>query len=261
MVGVFRDFVARNMRHASCVLDEARYYARSFFGPMPTRLDLLPAGAGGGSVLVLPGFLACDASTRPLRRGLKRMGYHVFKLGMGRNMGVSEQTLYDVDMRVRELVQRRGEPIILIGWSLGGLIAREYAKHAPELVRAVITLGSPIQGDLRTLPIARLYEWLAGHKVDAPPIDCALDEKPPQPTAAIWSPRDTVVPLAYARGNRRSCDFDIEVRCAHLGYCTDIDAMLAIDRAIARCCPEAASHKTAALLAYHGAEPIAAEAA
>ena len=258
MSGTFRQLLARNIHHASCVFDEAYFYGRSLFGPPKTRNHLLPVGEGGASVLVLPGFLACDASTRPLRHGLRRMGYHVFKLGMGRIHGVNETTLHDVDSRVRKLVQQRGEPIILVGWSLGGLIAREYAKHAPDMVRAVVTLGSPIAGDLRELPISRLYELLAGHKVDQPPIACEIGKKPPQPTVAIWSRRDTVVPLDYARGARGAVDMEIGVDCAHLGYCASPDVMLAIDRAIAHCCPGCAIRKTAARLTSARATPVAA---
>ena len=258
MSGTFRRLLARNIHHASCVFDEVYFYSRSLFGPLKSRSDLLPVGEGGASILVLPGFLACDASTRPLRDGLRRMGYHVFKLGMGRIRGVNETTLHEVDARVRELVQLRGEPIILVGWSLGGLIAREYAKHAPDRVRAVVTLGSPISGELRELPISRMYELLAGHRVDQPPIECAIGEKPPQPTISIWSSRDTVIPLEYARGGRGGVDMEIGVDCAHLGYCTSPDVMLAIDRAIAHCCPGCASRKTAARLENASAAPVAA---
>ena len=90
--------------------------------------------------------------------------------------------------------------MILVGWSLGGIYAREVAKLRPELAAKVITLGSPFSGDPRANNVWRLYEWVAGHPVDDPPIKTDLAEKPPVPTLAIWSRRDGIVSVASARG-------------------------------------------------------------
>ena len=198
------------------------------------------ASRGGPRVLVLPGLLATDAAMRPMRLALCHAGYRAYRWGLGRNLGASADLFDRLDRRIDQLQRWDERPIILLGWSFGGLIAREYAKVAPGRIRAVITLGSPFSGDLSTTMLARVYEWIAGHRVDKPPIDCTLSEKPPVPTAAIWSRCDGVIPVSAARGAAGEADHRIEVSCAHLGYPSDHGALVAVLDAIARCCPEEA---------------------
>ena len=75
--------------------------------------------------------------------------------------------------------------------------ARELARAHPDRVRAVVTLGSPFSGNPKLNNVWRLYEWVAGHPVDAPPID-RIPDKPPVPTLAIWSRADGIVAPAAA---------------------------------------------------------------
>ncbi|MDB5706800.1 MAG: hypothetical protein JWN66_3916 [Sphingomonas bacterium] len=198
------------------------------------------ASLGGPRLVVLPGLLATDAAMRPMRLGLNHAGYRAYRWGLGRNLGASADLFERLDRRLDQVQRRDPRPIILLGWSFGGLIAREYAKVAPHRVRAVITLGSPFSGDLSTTMLARVYEWVAGHRVDAPPIECTLPQKPPVPTAAIWSRCDGVIPAAAARGGVDEADYRIEVSCAHLAFPSDRATLAAVIEAIARCCPEAA---------------------
>ncbi len=93
-----------------------------------------------------------------------------------------------------------------MGWSLGGIFARELAKQRPELVRLVVTLGSPFSGDPRANNAWRIYELLNDHPVDRPPIASDLAEKPPVPTVAVWSPRDGIVAPVAARRQRHESD-------------------------------------------------------
>ena len=110
------------------------------------------------------------------------------------------------------------QPILLVGWSLGGLFARELARTQPERVRAVITLGTPVWGDLRKMTnVWRLYELVAGHKVDNPPIPNIL-AKPPVPTLAIWSRRDGLVAVSSARGTGETRDKECEVDSGHMAF-------------------------------------------
>lgn len=196
------------------------------------------ASRRGPPILVLPGFLATDASMRPMRLGLRYAGYRAYRWGLGRNLGASADLLDRLDRRLDQLQRRDDRPVILLGWSFGGLIAREYAKVAPRRVRAVITLGSPFSGDLSTTLLARVYEWVAGHPVSAPPIECTLSEKPPVPTVAIWSRCDGVIPASAARGAVGEADHRIEVSCAHLAYPSDPGVLAAVLEAVDRCCPE-----------------------
>lgn len=198
------------------------------------------ARRGGPRIVVMPGLFATDAAMRPLRLGLLCAGYRAYRWGLGRNLGASADLFERLDRRLDQVQRRDDQPVILLGWSFGGLIAREYAKVAPHRVRAVITLGSPFSGDLSATMLARLYEWVAGHRVDAPPIACTLSEKPPVPTAAIWSRGDGIIPASAARGGAGEADCRIEVSCAHLAFPSDPAALAAVIEAIARCCPETA---------------------
>src|SRR3546814_575952 len=124
------------------------------------------------------------------------------------------------------------QPVSLIGWSLGGLIARVYAKYAPDRVAKVITLGSPFSGDLRANHAWRIYELVARHRIDSPPLPVKLTEKPPVPTYAIWSGNDGVVAAHCARGLPEESDAAFEVRCGHMGYMTSRDSIAAIFMAL-----------------------------
>lgn len=173
----------------------------------------------GRDVLVLPGFLASDVATTRLRKSLNAAGFRAHAWGLGRNFGIKSDVLHRIDARLDRLVEQR--PVTLIGWSLGGLIAREYAKHAPHRVDKVITLGSPFSGDLRANNAWRLYEFVAGHKVDAPPIEAEPSVKPPVPTIALWSRRDGVVAPRSACGEPGEADSHVELGCTHMAFVAD----------------------------------------
>ena len=155
----------------------------------------------GPPALVIPGFLANDRTTMALRRALAEAGWRVHRWELGWNIGARADT--------HRAARRRGstrsatsEPVLVVGWSLGGVFARELARAAPERVRAVVTLGSPFSGDPHQNNVWRLYEWVAGHKVDEPPIP-RITDKPPVPTLAIWSRKDGIVAPRAARGLER----------------------------------------------------------
>lgn len=183
------------------------------------------------AVMVIPGFLASDQTTSRLRRSLEGAGFQSFGWGLGRNKGIKADIFDRLDRRLDELAI--DVPLTLVGWSLGGLIAREYAKHAPHRVAKVVTLGSPFSGDLRANNAWRVYEFVAGHKVDAPPIEVSLAEKPPVPTCAFWSGRDGVVAPYSARGRRHESDERIELDCSHMAFVARPDAIRMIAKAIA----------------------------
>ncbi|MDQ3246131.1 MAG: alpha/beta fold hydrolase [Pseudomonadota bacterium] len=166
--------------------------------------------------MVIPGFIASDRTTMELRRALAEGGFRVHPWRQGWNLGARPDTLD----RLRRAVDQCGcdQPLLLVGWSLGGLYARELARAEPERVRAVVTLGSPVCGDLRQLTnVWKLYERVAKHPVDDPPIP-TLEEKPPVPTLALWSPRDGIVAAPSARGTEDSHDRAVEMRCSHMGF-------------------------------------------
>jgi hypothetical protein len=184
----------------------------------------------GEPVMVIPGFLATDRTTLGLQRALARAGYRVAGWGLGLNSGVREDTLE----RIAEQVEQfgRGRPVTLLGWSLGGIYAREVAKARPDLVSKVITLGSPFSGNPRNNNVWRLYELIARHPVDNPPIQAVLGEKPPVPTLAIWSRRDGIVAAACARGDPGQCDAEMELACTHMGFAVSARAYPGIIEAV-----------------------------
>ena len=166
--------------------------------------------------MVIPGFLASDRTTLGLRRVLAEAGYRVAGWGLGLNAGVKADTLDRLVGRISAF--GGGAPVILVGWSLGGLFAREVAKARPDLVAKVITLGSPFSGDPRSNKVWRLYEWVAGHPVDRPPIETMLEQKPPVPTLAVYSRRDGIVSVASACGQAGQSDVQVELDCSHMGF-------------------------------------------
>ena len=184
----------------------------------------------GPKVMVVPGFLATDRTTLGLQRALAAAGYRVTGWGLGFNGGARADLL---DRLVAALESfGGGDKVLLVGWSLGGVFAREAAKLRPDLVEGVVTLGSPFSGDPRGNNVWRLYEWWAGHPVDKPPLDVTLATKPPVPTLALWSRRDGIVAPACARGEDGERDEHGELRCTHMGFAVSAKAFPAIIRAI-----------------------------
>jgi pimeloyl-ACP methyl ester carboxylesterase len=171
---------------------------------------------GGEKVMVLPGFLANDRTTLGLQRALADAGYRVTGWGMGLNDGVKADTLDRLAAQVERF--GGGAPVMLVGWSLGGVYARELAKARPKLVSKVVTLGTPFSGDPRHNNAWRLYELVAGHPVDSPPIERDPAAKPPVPTMAIWSRRDGVIAPACARGTEAESDRRVELDCGHMAF-------------------------------------------
>ena len=181
--------------------------------------------------MVLPGFLMRDLRTRTLRRTLAQAGYAPVGWGLGRNSGVVVDLLDRLEAQLERAAAAR--PAALVGWSLGGLYAREIAKRRPALVERVITLGSPFSGDPRANNVWRLYERVAGHPVDRLPIEVDLAGKPPVPTFALWTRKDGIVAPAATRGAPGEADVQIEVDCHHTSFTVAPAALQAILGALA----------------------------
>jgi pimeloyl-ACP methyl ester carboxylesterase len=172
--------------------------------------------ADGPPLMVVPGFLATDRTTLGLQRALARAGWRVTGWSLGWNRGVKADTLNRLAAAIADF--GASGPVILVGWSLGGIYAREVAKLRPDLVAKVVTMGSPFSGDPRANNAWRLYELVNGHPVDRPPIEVDIAAKPPVPTLALWSRRDGMVAPASARGTAEESDRQIEIDCSHMGF-------------------------------------------
>ncbi len=188
----------------------------------------------GRAIIVIPGLFTSDARTAMLRRVLKRAGYRTYGWGLGRNMPIKADILERFGARVDEIAGREGGPVTLIGWSLGGLIARAYANMSPDRIAQVITLGSPFSDDPRANRAWPIYELVADHRVDAPPLAFDRSAKPPVLTTAIWSARDGIISVESARGLDHERDEEVEIRCGHFAMSTAPDALEAILRVLGR---------------------------
>lgn len=152
----------------------------------------------GHPVLVLPGFTTTDISTRVLRNYLKRLGYDAHAWELGRNLGpkaigAAGEKLF---ARLQAVHEATGQKVSIVGWSLGGVMARQLSRRAPDAVRQVITLGSPFTGSPRATNAWRAYQILTGHKIDGEDAQSQLRESemaPPVPSTSIFSREDGVV--------------------------------------------------------------------
>ncbi len=204
----------------------------SFFALAPVLLPLLPRGEGQ-PVLVLPGFFSTDASTAPLRWLLGHLGYPTYGWDMGRNLGPTDQVLDGLVDRVDELVQTHGEPLSIVGWSLGGIYARDMARLAPDHVRDVVTLGSPIQMEEpdETSTLSPLHELLResySDKVVLPRIPDRVREPLPVPSTAVYSRTDGIVAWADCLDIVDEHHDNVEIYGSHCGLGYNPAAMVVI---------------------------------
>jgi pimeloyl-ACP methyl ester carboxylesterase len=198
-------------------------------------LSRLPRG-DGHPVLVIPGFGASDASTRPMRRLLARLGHDVHGWGQGRNLGMRAQVRERLRLRLHELFRAGDRKVSLVGWSLGGVYARELARHCPGQVRRVITLGSPINGHPQSNNVDALYRWINGG-VGAKPDWEAFQRRrqpPPVPCTAIYSRSDGIVHWRCCLEEPAPNTENVEVRASHLGLGVNPRALRVVAERLAR---------------------------
>ncbi len=194
---------------------------------MRTVWSMAPRG-DGHPVLVLPGLAAGDATTALMRRFLRSRGYAPSGWGQGLNLGLREGVVERAHERLRALYEEHGRTVSVIGWSLGGLYARELAKHSPEMVRLCITLGSPFTGHPRETNAWRLYEFASGHRINSHDFHGPLRIAPPVPTTSIWSASDGVVSWRCSVETRRILAENIVVSSSHVGLGAHPAALYAI---------------------------------
>lgn len=194
---------------------------RSVLTPRPRlfRHPLLRYAAPGDGhpVYVLPGFLNNDGRTRNLRRFLASLGYEVYGWGEGINWGPTDHAIAAVERRLQEIRQRHGRKVTLIGYSLGGLLARELAKKFPDDVRSVVLLGSPIRLPTAT-SLAVLFRLLAPFHRTAHGLELAqLNQPPPDsiPVTAIYTREDGIVAWETCLEQAGDQRENIEVRGTH----------------------------------------------
>lgn len=186
------------------------------------------AKQSGQPVIVFPAFLAHEVVCTRLLKTLQLAGYEASTWGLGVNRGFREGLLEEMVSLVEEKASSLGRPVILLGWSLGGIFAREVAKLIPQHVERVVTLASPFSGSIKANNVWKIYEKVAGHPVDHLPIEVFPNEKPPVPTFALWSPYDGAVAPACARGLPGERDKERKVGCKHADFVSHPIALRAV---------------------------------
>lgn len=193
-----------------------------------------PQIGDGRPVVVIPGLTSGDCSTALMRATLSERGFRAEGWRLGLNLGANPGKLAALEERVRALHGRTGTPVILIGWSMGGLYARVLAQRIPHMLAMVITIAAPFSGDRRANRAWRFYEFINDHPVDNPPFDDDPSIKPKVPTVAIWSPVDGVVAPECARGTADERDLAVEVNAPHFALGSTPDCIEEVIAAIAK---------------------------
>ena len=178
---------------------------------------LAPRG-DGHPVLVLPGLVTNDASTLALRLHLSGLGHDMHGWGLGWNLGPRRGVVESLRRLVESLHDGAGgRRVSLIGWSLGGVYARRIADERPDLVRSVVTLGTPLVGIDTATRVDPVYRWLAGEpRVDAQSARMARAATP-VPSTSIFSRSDGIVAWRSSVQRAGPAAENIEVVCSHLG--------------------------------------------
>lgn len=204
-------------------------------------------------VLVLPSYGTGDGGTRPLRRFLARLGYATPEAALGVNVDRGELRIRRIEdaarfrsaqvervlERAASIVEDAGEPISLVGWSMGGLYALDASQRAPELVRSVVTLGSPF-GDPRGTSMFDLMRRLNRSRVPVEEQDFSTwtDRRRltsrSVPITVIHSDRDGIVGRDIARLPRARCVRHVEIDSSHLGLAANPEAFAEVASALAR---------------------------
>jgi pimeloyl-ACP methyl ester carboxylesterase len=202
---------------------------------MPALLRSAPRG-DGGHVLVLPGFMAGDASTSTLRGFLQAIGYRAQGWGQGQNRGRMLTYLPRVIELVEGYVANQGRPMPLVGWSRGGVLAREIARERPQLVTRVITLGSPVKGGVSATSIARFVESQTGLKpADLQRLQRERNVHPiTRPITAVYSKTDGVVAWQACIDDMNPLVEHLEVRGSHVGLGFNADVFAIVAKELAR---------------------------
>lgn len=186
---------------------------------VPTAPWLLNAPQGDGHhVIVIPPFGAGDVFTTVLRRYLRQRGYHVHRWGRREVLGLHRLVTVAL-ARLAEIRAESQAKVTIIGHSLGGIYAREIARAAPEEVRAVITVGSPFAGDLKSNYVWPMYEAVTGTPIDTIPTRFLerMNEPPGVPATAIYSKTDGVAAWACCVEHETPTTENIEVYGSHIG--------------------------------------------
>jgi pimeloyl-ACP methyl ester carboxylesterase len=182
---------------------------------------LLSAGREGHGrpVLVLPGLLADDRSTRPLRRLLNLAGYSAYRWRLGTNIGPTRRIISGMDAALGEITDLHGQPASVIGWSLGGLLGYDLVSRHPGAVDRLITLGSPLYSTDPSQSRGSLFydEYAAAHLPEYSRDSWSPPRALSMPATSIFSKTDGVVRWQTCLHPPGPLTENIEVYSSHCG--------------------------------------------
>ncbi len=198
--------------------------------------DLARQSRGRGQpILILPGYGAGDGSTTLLQLYLRFLGYQVHGWGIGRNTGDATELLPRILKRVISVSGSTEQQLSIIGWSLGGYLAREAARERPDLVRQVITLGTPVIGGPKYTAAALAYRR-RGFDVEVLAAEVELRKQIclRTPVTAIYSRADGIVAWQACIDRAAANVEHIEVPTTHLGFGFSADVYKIIAQQLAK---------------------------
>lgn len=177
----------------------------------------------GQRVIAIPGLMADDVSTIPIRIFLSYLGYKTSGWKLGMNLGFTQNSIKKVRKRIEEHHEKEQQPVAIIGWSLGGLIARELARELPGKVSQVITMGTPLIGGAKYTGV----NWLGKVGIDLDSVERELQQKGKaplnMPITVIYSKRDGMIAWEATIDNDHKHAEHFEVESNHIGLGLDID--------------------------------------
>ncbi|HEV2797266.1 MAG TPA: alpha/beta hydrolase [Nocardioides sp.] len=208
--------------------------AARLVGALP-RLRSAPRG-DGHLVVDIPGWRAPELSGAPLRRYLRLLGYDARGWGFGTNTGDPRRDVERLSASVLDLVEASGSPASLVGWSLGGVVAREVARRHPEAVRRVVTYGTPVAGGAAYTSVGRAYGRSGGVDADSERVARRLDARSPisVPLTVMFSRRDGVVAWQACIDHATPGVELVEVASTHIGMGVDPDVWAVVADRLAR---------------------------
>jgi pimeloyl-ACP methyl ester carboxylesterase len=216
-------FEAIPIPSSMAMLREARLAGDLARGLLHLPLALLAPRGVREPVLLLPGFTASDRSMWPLRNFLRHLGWRARGWGLGVNAGDVPSLLPRVVELADRSAQRAGRAVRIVGWSMGGFLAREVARDRPDLVSQVVTMGTPVVGGPKYTAIASLFRR-RGYDIDAIAAECEARacRRIEAPITAIYSRRDGVVAWQACIDRTNPHVEHVEVSSTHSGLGLDV---------------------------------------
>ncbi|NMO00046.1 alpha/beta hydrolase [Gordonia sp. TBRC 11910] len=214
-------------------LEQPRALVSMISGAWSRRSPTTTHPGGGTPVLTIPGFGTSDLHLSVLRRYLQRLGYQPYRWNQGVNVGPTRHAMTGLRDRLNQIASDHQGPVALVGWSLGGVFARELAREQTDHVRHVITLASPIRLEHHDQSRARIaYRAVSAWHERA--LDLPLEADAPAlpvPSTALYSRTDGIVAWRTCMDVPSPTAENIEVNCAHFSFPVDSQVLaIAADR-------------------------------